>query len=174
MKHVWRVVTLGALLISVGVNLVQFESAKAAQQRYIPGVWNTYGFLQGDCMNATKDFTLPSPNNIAIANESWSEATGELRGAIPQLEQLGIPAQELSTVMQEFLWAKTDLPPDNHLSHGLNHQYQTNFNEAKQFMALVSTTLPLWKHANSTGEFGRVKTAFRVLAKQGAFILPGG
>lgn len=174
MGYVWRVVTLGVLLISVGVNLIQFESAKAAQQRYVPGIWNTYGFLQGDCMNAAKDFTLRSPNNIAFANESWSEATGELRGAIPQLEQLGIPARELSTVMQEFLSAKTNLPPDNRLSHGLNHQYQTNFNEAKQFIALASTTLPLWKHSNSAREFERVKTAFNVLAKKGAFILPGG
>lgn len=174
MGYVWRVVTLGVLLISVGVNLVQLESAKAAQQRYVPGIWNTYSFLQGDCTNAAKDFTLRSPNNLAFANESWSEATGELRGAIPQLEQLGVPAKELNTVMQEFLWAKTDLPPDNRLSHGLNHQYQTKFNEAKQFIVLASTTLPLWKHANSTKEFERVKTAFTVLAKKGAFILPGG
>lgn len=174
MRYVWRVVTLGVLLISVGVNLVQFQNAKAAQQHYVPGLWNTYGFLQGDCVNTAKDFTLRSPNNLAFANESWSEATGELRGAIPQLEQLGIPARELNTVMQEFLWTKTNLPPDNRLSHGLNHQYQTDFNEAKRFIALASTTLPLWKHANSAQEFARVKNAFNVLAKKGAFILPGG
>ncbi len=174
MRHIWRVVMVGVLLISVGVNLVQLENAKATQQRYVPGLWNTYGFVQGDCVNTAKAFTLRSPNNLAFANESWSEATGELRGAIPQLEQLGVPAKELNTVLQEFLFAKTDLPPDNRLSRGLNPQYLANFKKAKRFVALASTTLPLWKHANSPQEFERVKTAFNVLAKKGAFILPEG
>lgn len=177
MRSIWRVATFGVLLISVGVNLVQFENTKAAQQRYVPGLSNTYGFFQADCVNTAKGLTLHfrnHPNNLAIANESWSEATGELRGAIPQLEQLGIPARVLNTVLQEFLWAKTDLPPDYRLSQGLNHQYQTNFSKAKQFIALASTTLPFWKHANSSQEFARVKSAFNVLAKKGAFMLPGG
>ncbi len=174
MGNIWRFVTFGVMLISVGLNLIQFNSTKATQQRYVPGIWNTYGYLQGDCINARKDLSLHSPNNIAFANESWSEATGVLRGTIPQLEQLGIPRQELNKVMEEFLWTETDLPPDNRLSQGLNHQYQTNFNKARQFIALASATLPLWKHANSTGEFERVKKGFKVLAKKGAFILPSG
>lgn len=35
------------IALSVGVNLIQFESAKAAQQRYVPGIWTHTVFSKG-------------------------------------------------------------------------------------------------------------------------------